>query len=394
MKYTFKDILNEDIYKECDVAIITGRNHIFIDMVIDTFKDIVNSETDEITTSELDEEFNVREEEQSGNYVDIDTFKNVIGSPSINGRWICICDYKSLNKKQKGYIDLYKRKPSNLGILIIYATDFVDYKDILRDNVLKASLRSHVFDLSFPHWSTLKEIIDNIFRSKGKRIEVNALEQFTIKVGRAYDSLYEYIDLVIDESDGPHISNLDVKRAMKGIENFTIEDFIEQMLQPLPNDKANNKKIYRIMVSMLEEYGSEKLCKKMLSTINELIEFREYINRGIIPVKINYIYNDCIKEIGKDSRISKYSEYRFRKLAMTAAQTSLEDLVYIKIMLMKAIRTYNSEGRFELIYDIVTRSVLNDNIIDNIIGIDNIIENQCNYIDSITIIGEQNDTMH
>ena len=389
MKYTFKDILNEDIYNNCNVAVITGRNHIFIDMVIDTFKDMVDSETNELTTSELDGEFNVREEEYSGNYVDIDTFKDVIESPSINGRWVCICDYKSLNKKQKGYIDLYKRKPSSLGLLIVYSTDFVDYRNMLKDNILKMSLRSHIFDLSFPHWSTLKEIINSIFESKGKRIDVNALEQFTIKIGKAYDNLYELVDLVIDESVGPCISNIDVKRAMKGIENFTIDDFIEQMLQPLTNDSANNKKIYRIMASMIDEYGSLKLAKKMLSTVNELIEFREYINIGTIPVKINYIYNDCIKEIGKDSKISKYSEYRFRKLAMTAAQTSLEDLVYIKIMLMKAVRTYNEEERFGLLYDTVTRSVLNDNIIDNIIGVDNIMDNQCRYIDSIKIIGEQ-----
>lgn len=389
MKYNFKDILNADIYNNCDVAVITGRNHIFIDMVIDTLKDLVDSETNELTTSELDGEFNVREEEYSGNYVDIDTFKDVIGSPSINGRWVCICDYKSLNKKQKGYIDLYKRKPSNLGLLIVYSTDFVDYRNMLKDNVLRMSLRSHIFDLSFPHWATLKEIINSIFESKGKRIEVNALEQFTIKLGKAYDNLYELVDLVIDESGGPCISNLDVKRAMKGIENFTIDDFIEQMLQPLKNDSTNNKKIYRIMASMMDEYGSLKLAKRMLSTVNELIEFREHINKGTIPVKINYIYNDCIKEIGKDSKISKYSEYRFRKLAMTAAQTSLEDLVYIKIMLMKAVRTYNEEERFGLLYDTVTRSVLNDNIIDNIIGLDNIMDNQCRYIDSITIIGEQ-----
>ena len=389
MKYNFKDILNADIYNNCDVAVITGRNHIFIDMVIDTFKDLVDSETSEITTSELAGEFNVREEEYSGNYVDIDTFKDVIGSPSINGRWVCICDYKSLNKKQKGYIDLYKRKPSNLGLLIVYSTDFVDYRNMLKDNVLRMSLRSHIFDLSFPHWATLKEIINSIFESKGKRIEVNALEQFTIKLGKAYDNLYELVDLVIDESGGPCISNLDVKRAMKGIENFTIDDFIEQMLQPLKNDSTNNKKIYRIMASMMDEYGSLKLAKRMLSTVNELIEFREHINKGTIPVKINYIYNDCIKEIGKDSKISKYSEYRFRKMAMTAAQTSLEDLVYIKIMLMKAVRTYNEEERFGLLYDTVTRSVLNDNIIDNIIGVDNIMDNQCRYIDSITIIGEQ-----
>ena len=389
MKYTFKDILNEDIYKNCDLAVITGRNHIFIDMVIDTLKDLVDSETNELTTSELDGEFNVREEEYSGNFVDIDTFKDVIGSPSINGRWVCICDYKSLNKKQKGYIDLYKRKTSNLGLLIVYSTDFVDYRNMLKDNIMRMSLRSHIFDLSFPHWATLKEIINSIFESKGKRIEVNALELFTIKIGKAYDNLYELVDLVIDESGGPCISNLDVKRAMKGIENFTIDDFIEQMLQPLKNDSTNNKKIYRIMASMMDEYGSLKLAKRMLSTVNELIEFREHINKGTIPVKINYIYNDCIKEIGKDSKISKYSEYRFRKLAMTAAQTSLEDLVYIKIILMKAVRAYNDEERFELLYDIVTRSVLNDNIIDNIIGVDNIMDNQCKYIDSITIIGEQ-----
>lgn len=393
MKYKFRDILNQEIYENSGFLFVASPNYVFINMIIDTVLSIANNnEFMEYNTNRIDEEFGISTDvNYSGNTVDIDTFRKVVYSPSINGKWVCICDYKTLSKKQKSYIEMYSRYPSELGIMLIYSTDYKDYKRYLKDLVLNTSKRANILDLNYVHDKTLKEIVRSMFAQKGKSIEVNALNYFIVKVGRTYDEIENMMDNVIEETAQQRISIVEVKRALKKVENFTIDDFMVAITQPISNDKTNNKKVYRMMVAMIELYGLDGLVRKMMYEINILIEFRMYINKGIIPVSIRYIYNDCIKEIGQKSRISKYSENTFRRKALIAAQTSIRDLVYIKMILNKAINSYNETVMYRAVYDIVTRTVLLPSRVDNIIGIKNIIDAERNKIDNIKYIDKQED---
>lgn len=384
MKYGFRDILNEDLYKNCNFAVITGRAYVFINMIIDTFKEMAVDENSELQSRvDISDEFRLSsDDERSSNYVDIDTYREVSGSPSINGKWFCVCDYKTLNKKQRGYIETVKRNPSKHGILLVYSTDYKDYKGYLKDNVLATSKRSHLIEVSFVHDATLKTIISEMFRQKGKNIDVNSLRYFITKLGRDYDSLEDMVDSVVAETAYPAVTIMDVRSALKGVENFTMEDFIEELMTPLADDKTTNRKIYRMMAAMVEQYGSVGLANRLVKEIDTLIEFRRYINSGVIPVSISYIYNDCIKAIGKDSWISKISEGRFRRKALLAAQTSLKDLVYMKMILYNAIGQHDEEVGYRAIYELVTRQVISEDRINNIIGVSNIITSSYTSIDS------------
>lgn len=387
MKYTFRDILNEEIYNNCSFCIVAGSNYIFTNMIIDTFKDILIKDTlDTDGVKSVSNDFNLPDDSKASNYVDLDTFRQVIGSPSINGKWFCICDYKTLSKNQKGYIEMYKRSPSKLGMILVYSTDYKDYKSFLKDNVLNTSRASHLFDLRYIHVYTLKQIVMAMFETKGRNIDVNALEYFIVKVGRAYDNIEDMVDSVIEESKSKGIGINEVKNALKNVENFTIDDFVQELLSPLRNSNTSNKKVYRMMVSMIEEYGCDGTLRKLSYEINNLTEFRKYINNGTIPVSISYLYSDCIKKIGNNSRISKYAEHIFRRKALLAAQTSLEDLVYIKMIINSAISSYKEEVCYRALYAIVSRSVLSEDRINNIVGITNIIESEYTYLDKYVYI--------
>ena len=371
MKYGFSDILNEEVYKDCYFAVITCRSYLFINMVIDTFKGIAIDD-DNVFKDEynLDDEFGLGESQsQYSNYVSIDTFKDVVNSPSINGKWLCVCDIKTLSKKQLGFIENYKRNPSRHGILLVYGTEYRDYKNYLKDVVLNGSKHSHIISMNYINTNTLSTIVDYMFKQKGIVIDVNAMRYFIVKVGREYDSIDDMIDLVVEESAGGVVSILEVKRALKGIDNFSIDDFIQAIVEG-----KSTKKVCSMLAAMVMQYGSVKLVSKLEWEINTLMDFRKYINSGAIPVSIGYIYNDCIKEIGKDSRIAKLQEKPFRYKALLAAQTSMRDLVYIKMILNGASGTYNEEICFRALYDVVFRKTMWEDRINNIIGITDVIE--------------------
>lgn len=382
MKYKFSDILNEEIYSECNFAFITGRDYIFINMIIDTFKEINTLNAVE-ETSEIASDFGLGSSDwQISNVVDIDTFRDVINSPSINGKWFCVCDYKTLNKKQKGYIEIYMRNTSNNGILLVYSTDYREYRNFLNNVVLTSSRKAHLISLNFVHKATLKTIIRQLFLNKGKDIESNALEYLIMKMGKAYDDMDKLVDSMIEETSQLKITILDAKRALKGVENFTIDDFIVELTKPLSNDKTNNKKIYRMMAAMIDQYGARQLINVLAKEVRTMIEFRRYINCGTIPITISYIYNDAIREIESKSYISKIAEPTFRRKALIAAQTSLEDWTYMRMILSFDSEIYSDDVCYRALYGLVTRTTLSSDRINNIIGITDVIDRAYRTVDA------------
>ena len=97
MRYSFKDILNEDIYNKSRVVLITGKYNVFNNMVADTLKDMCTEKRmPNSDLTELNSEFGIEDtEEYSSNTVDIDTFFDLADIPSINGKRFCRmrCNY-------------------------------------------------------------------------------------------------------------------------------------------------------------------------------------------------------------------------------------------------------------------------------------------------------------
>ena len=81
------------------------------------------------------------------------------------------------------------------------------------------------------------------------------------------------------------------------------------------------------------------------------------------------------------------NEWQFRNKAMIAAQTSLRDWLYMKMILQSAYKNsagYGDETSYKrALYDVVTRSTLSGNRINNIIGLEDILKIDLRRIDRV-----------
>ena len=395
MKYSFKEILNAEIYESTRVMFVLGKYIWFNNMVSDTLKYMcIDQENQFNATIGIGDEFGMEDVgsvdgDILSNSVDFSTFMEVIGVASINGKWYCRVEYSTLNKKQKEQLFKYIKEPSDNGILVVTSDDWMQYKDILKNRILSFSKVSHVMQLSFPNKPILKGIVAQSFSERGIEIESSAVDFFIMRMSSAYDKYEEQINSVVDVHKEPILTAKDLKVYMKGIENFIIDDFISELLKPMSSDKTNSKKVLKIMMALEDEYGSKNLVYQLIKKIDEYIEFRLLINTGYIPIGINYFYNDIISRLPDPKKYEKMNEWVFRKRAETASLTSLRDWEYMKIILSKAIENIRmSDDEIDIkcqkaLYELATRSVLTPDRINNVIGVDNILKKGLSSLNNI-----------
>lgn len=470
MMYTFSNLLDDEVYDSTRVMFVVGNHVVFNNMVCDTLKAMSTEGTPDIDdelSKEILAEFGMDNMESSdsgagdmSNSVNIETFFDVIGVANVNGKWYCKTEIKSLTGKQKEKLNAYIKNPSDNGILILTSTEWKEYKDYLRNRTLRMSKHSHLIQLSYPSRETLKELVAMMFEEKGLALKKDAIETFILRMGDKYDEYEDTISLISerynDETDTSsitkngesaenaerrvkssmkdlEITNKQLKGYMKGIEHYILTDFVKELTKPLSSDKTNSKKVLRIMAALTEEYGAKELIYRLIKQIDECIEFRVYINIGIIPIGINYFYNDILRDIEKLysnmkpikglKRVDMYTknksnkeegeikekekadktneptdpynkfknmpEWKFKRKAELAAMTSLKDWIYLKVMLEEPVMDIKVDDKLldikcrRALYDICTRSVLNTSRIDNIVGMDNILNNNLNKIDSV-----------
>lgn len=389
MKYTFKEILNQEIYDSTLVMVIAGKYDLFNNMVVDTLKAkcIEKIDTGELGIAvDLGDEFGVQsnDAEDVSNSVNFDTFMEVVGVPSINGKWFCRAELSVLSNKQKEKLFKYLKEPSKNGILVITSNEFKVYKDILNNKQLAYGVKTHLMQLSFTNKPILKKIIQTMFEDKGITIESGAVDLFMFKMNSAYDEYEEVLEDIIDgHIAGYKITLTEVRDKMKGIEHFDLDDFILEVAKPLSNDKTNNKKVYRMMIALIDQYGASGLITQLIKYINECIEFRMMINSGIIPVKVDFFMKDVVALLDKESKYAKMNEWLFKRKAQIAAQTSLRDWQYMKLILSRVSVMDDDSAYIRAIYDLVTRSVLTSSRLDNIVGLDNVLNNRIEKLNRI-----------
>ena len=325
----------------------------------------------------------------------MDTFRQVIDSPSISGKWFCSANYSFMSKKQKEWLKGYMKDPSDNGRLVISCSEYKDYKELLKNKIILNSSFINLIQLSFPYRTILEAVVKNIFESKGVYIEQRAIELFIMRMSSSYDNYEEVIDKILVESvpsdmsgQGPNwkytITYDDTLSAMKGIENFVLDDLLERLLIPLKSDKTNGKnKTYRMLGALLEEMGPQQLVNKLRYKVDDYIEFRLAINRGIIPIRVKFYVEEAKKDLGESNKITKYSDYTFRKMAIIASQTSLRDWTYMRLLLNNIKYRYKPTSYERALYSLTARSVLNVSRLDNDIGIDNILRIGVNELNKI-----------
>lgn len=393
MKYSFKEILNAEIYESTRVMFVLGKYVWFNNMVCDTLKYMCAEQDNNFNASiGIGDDFGIEESNDGdilANSVDFSTFMEVIGVASINGRWYCRTEFSTLNKKQREQLFKYIKEPSDNGILVITSDDWMQYKDILKNRLLSFSKVSHVMQLSFPNKQILKGIVAQSFSERGIEIESSAVDFFTMRMSSAYDKYEEQINSIVDIHKEPILTVKDLKVYMKGIENFIIDDFISELLKPMSSDKTNSKKVLKIMMALEDEFGSKSLVYQLIKKIDEYIEFRLLINTGYIPIGINYFYNDVITRLPDPKKYEKMNEWVFRKRAETASLTSLRDWEYMKLILSKAIENIKiSDTEIDIkcqkaLYELATRSVMTPDRLNNVIGIDNILRKKLKELDLV-----------
>lgn len=391
MRYGFRDILNAEIYDKSRVVLITGKYHVFNNMVADTLKDMCGDKhmpNEEFT--ELSSEFGVEDTSESiSNSVDFDTFMELADIPSINGKRFCRIELNTLNKKQKEALAAYLKQPSRYGVLVLMSDNFVDYKDYIKNRYFLNGQFTHVFSLNFPVRDVLKSIVQIMFDYKGIDIENGAIDYFILKMSTEYNEYETVINNIAENHKEKTLNVTDLKIYMKGIEYFDIDDFMYELVKPLASGKTGNKKIIRMLSFLKEKYDAEKLVIELLKRISELIDFRIMINTGIVPINIRYIFNDIVKLLGPDNKYAKMNEWVFRRKAVLASLTSLEDWVYMSIILNKALGAGFS-GSIEVrnaseraLYSLVTRTTFCEDRLNNVVGVDNILSRELVDIDRV-----------
>lgn len=408
MMYRFDDIFNEDMYRSSKVLFVTGPHNIFNNIVSDRIKSVCTDEGDTKMDTELLEEFGIAD---SGgiaipNSVDFESFRQMINMPAISGKWFTKVELGNMTKKQLDWLKNYMKEPSDNGVICLVGTEFRDYMHWLKDKAIAGSQEVNLISLSFPNYKSLKPIVKMMFESENARIEDRALELFILRMSSSYDDYIKVVEKICVENlpDGyramppdevPVITYDNTLNSMKGIENFVIDDFLYMLTMPLSSDKLSGKKvIYRMLGYLVEEYGTRGLVNKLSSKIDELLDFRYYINKGYIPVLVNFNVEEAKQlingtslegtrdETGRDEPITKKSEYQFKRLARLAGRTSLQDWLYMKLILSN-VKRYDENSYIRALYSLVSRSVLNDNRINNDIGISNMFTLGLDYIDSI-----------
>lgn len=415
MRYNFKDILNGEIYESTRVMFVLGKYSWFNNTVCDALKSLcIDEETSNPIVMGIGDEFGVSDdtdEDFLSNSVDFNTFMEVIGVASINGRWFCKTDLSTLNKKQKETLLKYIKDPSPNGILVIVSSEWRDYKDWLKNRALGFSKSCHIMQLNYPNRQVLKSLVHQYFNYLDSDIDNGGLDFFIMRMSSAYDDYTEQIERIcemhqaeqekaIKNGDSNNnkkdkkperdvITAKDLKVYMKGIENFIVDDYINELMKPVSSDKTNSKKVLKMMIALEEEKGAKNLVYELLNKIEEYIDFRILINSGYIPIGINYFFNEVIDMLPDKEKYEKMNEWQFRRKASIAAQTSLRDWEYMRIILLKAVENNRLSEEIldakcqKALYEISTRSVLTPDRINNITGFTNILKKEVNDINKI-----------
>lgn len=404
MIYNFDAINSDDTYKNCRVMFATGQYHLFNRIVSDELRKRTIDELDyDISDDEdLIKEFgiDILKDVKVSNTVDMETFINVINSPSINGKWFTSVDLGTLTKKQYEWLKEYIKNPSDNGILVITSVSYKDYRVWLKHKLIVNNSYVHLIQLSFPRRDALKLLVNKLFEQRGVHIDPNALDLFVLRMSSAYDDYEQVINKICasvtntqnEETEENTNSDITISydiafNALKGIENFVIEDFIQQLTVPLPS--ANPKKgsvIFRMLGYLLEEYGERGLVNTLKNKIAELIDFRLAINKGYIPIIINgYNIDESKKLIEEDTALAKIAEksdFQFRKLAKLASRTSFIDWYYMYLILSN-VSKFNENSYTKVLYTLIFRSVLNKPRLDNDIGVESLLSYDLNFLNKV-----------
>lgn len=378
--YRFKDLYNDSMYETAQVMVVTGPYSIFSNIVCDRLRDMCRGT---ITLDDggeaIFDEFGL-DHESSGdksNAIPLDMFFDVARTPPLSGKWYCRVDWKELTKKQRTKLESYIKKPSEYGCLVVTASEFADYKSMLRSRALTGSAVAHIIQLSFPDRKTLSLVIKNVLKGYGARATDKAIETFIFRMSNAYDEYQERLESIAHDYGYHVITHVDMGDALKGVENYVLDDFVRRLTVPVTSTKlVSGRKIVGMLRVMLDEYGAVDLVKKLRYKITDCIQMRLLINEGIVPVRVKYSVEEAKRKLEEDNKLKGLSDYSFRKLAWLASQTSLRDWLFMRLILSTPREAYGDAEYERALYALINRGAFSENRLYNIIGVEDNLEIQ------------------
>lgn len=392
MKYNFKDIVNNAMYSTAQVVFICGPYGIFNNIVSDKLKDLCKGKIENVDTALFQEfELSAFESDSTSNSVDLLDFFELVKMPAISGKWYCLADYKMLTKKQVELVKRYYKHPSENGVLILLLREFADYKDFIRDKYIAASQNVHLIQLSFPNRKVLVELVTELFSEHSVKVAPKAVELFVMRMSTSYDEYAEIIERISLNYKNGTITYSNMVEELKGIDNFVLDDFLEQLTEPIKSDKiVTTRKIYKMESAMLADMGAKKLVEKLKYKINDLIEMRKLINSGIVPIRVRFSVDEAKRRMGENHPLYKLSDFSFRRMAYLASKTSLWDWTFMR-MVLDRVNSRSTPAEYERVIQIlVNRTRFCEDRRMNDIGVSDIISRGLLSINSTPyILGEQ-----
>lgn len=398
MKLTLDDLGKDNLISDLRVAIVAGQHNLINNIVSDRIKAACRDsfELDKESLGELYDEFSIEDTEYSeeeGLYVlNLETFVTQSTVPPPAGLWFCRVDIDVSTAAQRDLVLKYIERPNEYGKLVVVSSDYKVFRVYLRNRTLLKSGTCHIFNVGFPNKTQLRPIIENLAAEYKIEFSTKALDNFIIRMSDQYDSYpmaLERLSRNLPENDGEmrRVGPDALAKILKGIEFFSINDFVEALSKPLSSGTLNNKKITRMLFSLLDAWGGKALVRKLLKSIDQCIDFRLMVNKGIIPVGVEFFYADTLKRLPDTSEYKEWPEWKFRNAAQLAIRTSLRDWLYIKLILGR-IRLdgkiqSSDEEIFRMLYGVCIRSVMCEDRLNNIIGADDILEHPINRIDRV-----------
>lgn len=391
MRYTFKDIDDPKVYRGTQVIFIYGKYEWFKNIVIDTMKAVACEGSNIQINRELDQEFGLYDENsETSNNVDLETFIKVANVRNMSGKWICRVDAESLSEKQKSVVMDYISKPSKEGVLIITGSDFIKSREFINSRVLNRKTNEHIITLNYAYDKQLDSIIKEAFEQEGMYIDSDVLDFFKRRMNTEYDDIPKVIKNIKYNHGAGIIELKDIKVYMRNIENFNIDNFIDEIPRSVTTS-FRKKRIIRMINYLTYSYGAEATVKEVLKRVNVMIDFRSMINSGAVPIRLvedgKYPYSDIQRALGKDNKYAKENEIAFKIKAIRASKASMNDWVSVKVILEKALAT-GFEGTSErkehcirALFAIANRGEYTDSRMNNIYGIENILNNELVYLD-------------
>lgn len=364
MLFYFDDIMTP-VENKCNVIIICCRYPIFSNMIIDRCSKYCKGKID-VNISEYKEFlFGSSDENTEEGFLDFETFRNYVAGRKAIGKWYSRLEYDILNKNQINSLYEYLKYPSDNGLLVITVRDWKNIKKILDNSYYKTHSKIGVYNIGFPSKRTLSKVIEDIFKQHNIEIDKAAINLFITRMGNNYNAYSEELERIMEDNGGGKVTYKQMLSYMSGIYNYAVDDYLEGIVKPIEKDKVViSRKSYKVLKSLLNEYTALQVVSRIKRRIRQMIEYRLYINKGIIPVEGAYDVKKIQASLPEDSQIKSVSSIYFRQSAEIAKKTTLKDWCLVLVMLTSA---NDEKSAFRILLSVANRSVYNtDRLLNNL----------------------------